>query len=205
MEFYEVISKRKTSREWADKEVDGEAVKRIITAGLAAPTHNHLREWEFIVLHQQEEKENCLQFAKAWVEEHGLTDPDRLFPDGSVMQRMYKYAMPRQYTMLATASYLVIPLFKAYSLHSDYVDELNVFSAAWCVVENMFLAATAEGLGTSMRIPVGEEGPRVCEALGVPEGWMMPCYIGIGYPKEDAPEVEQHHFTADQKIHIGKW
>lgn len=33
----------------------------------------------------------------------------------------------------------------------------------------------------------------------------MPCYIGIGYPKKDAYEVEQHFYNADQKIHIGKW
>lgn len=30
MEFNEVIEKRKTSREWTDKEVDFEAIKRII-------------------------------------------------------------------------------------------------------------------------------------------------------------------------------
>lgn len=205
MEFYEVIKKRKNSREWADKEVDFEAVKQIIDAGLAAPTHNHLREWEFIVLHEQAEKENCMQFAKKWAEEHGLTDPNRLFPDASVMQRMYQYAMPRQYTMLVAAPYIIVPLFKLYSLRSNYVDQLNAFSSIWCVVENMFLAATAEGLGTSMRIPVGDEGAKVCKALGVPEGWMMPCYIGIGYPREDAPEVEQLTFSADQKMHMGKW
>lgn len=205
MEFIEVINKRRTSREWTDGDVDFEAIKRIIDAGIAAPTHNHLREWEFIVLHEQAEKENCMQFAKVWAEEHGLTDPNRLFPDGSVMQRMYQYAMPRQYTMLATAPYIIIPLFKSYSLRSDYVDQLNVFSSIWCVFENMFLAATAEGLGTSMRIPVGEEGTNVCKALGVPEGWMMPCYIGIGYPREDAPEVEQLTFSAEQKMHMGKW
>lgn len=205
MEFYEVIKKRKTCREWAGKEVDFEAVERIIEAGLAAPTHNHLREWEFVVLHEQAEKENCLRFAKAWAEEHGLTDPDRLFPAGSVMQRMYKYAMPRQYAMLAAAPYIIIPLFKSYRLRSDYVDQLNVFSSIWCVVENIFLAATAEGLGASLRIPVGEEGAKVCKELAVPSGWMMPCYIGIGYPKTDAPEVEQLTFSAKQKMRMGRW
>ena len=118
---------------------------------------------------------------------------------------MYKYAMPRQYTMLKDAPFVIIPLFKAHKLRSGYVDELNVFSSIWCVVENIFLATAAEGLGNSMRIPVGEEGAKVTAALGVSEGWMMPCYIGVGYPKEGAYEVEQHTFTADEKMHIGKW
>ena len=205
MEFYDVINSRRTAREWQEKDVPPDAVKRVIDAGLAAPSNNHLREWEFVVLHGQEEKERCLQFVKEWTDEHGLTDPDRLFPAGSVRQKMYKYAMPRQYSMLVTAPYVIIPLFKAQTLHADYVNQLNVFASIWCVTENIFLAATAEGLGTSMRIPVGEEGKKVCEALGVPQGWMMPCYIGLGYPKEDAEAVEQYVYTADEKMHFGKW
>ena len=205
MEFYDAVNNRKTVREWQDRDVPLETVERIINAGLAAPTHNHLREWEFIVLHSEVEKERALQFAKAWADDHGLTDPERLFPDASIQQRMYKYAMPRQYTMLKDAPYVILPLFKARQLRADFVDELNVFSSIWCVIENIFLATTAEGLGNAMRIPVGEEGRKVVEALGVPEGWMLPCYIGIGYPKENVQEVEQHHYTAEQKMHFGKW
>lgn len=205
MEFYDVIHNRKTVREWEDRDVPFNAIRRIIDAGLAAPSHNHLREWEFIVLHSAEEKETALQFAKEWVDAHDLTDPDRLSPDGSVMQRMYKYAMPRQYSMLKNAPYIIIPLFKARKLHAETVDELNVFSSIWCVIENIFLAAADEGLGNSMRIPVGEEGTKVCRVLGVPDGWMMPCYIGIGYPKDNAYEVEQYTVTADEKMHFGKW
>ena len=92
MELYEAINSRRTVREWQEKDVPMDTVKRIIDAGLAAPTHNHLREWEFIVLHEQSDKENDMQFAKAWAEEHGLTDPDRLFPDGSVMRWVFRKA-----------------------------------------------------------------------------------------------------------------
>lgn len=205
MEFYEVIDKRKTVREWQDKEVSVETVKHIIDAGLKAPTHHHLREWEFIVLHDTAEKEIALQYAKEWTEKHGLTDPDKLFPDGTVMQRMYKYAMPRQYLMLSTAPVIIIPLFKAHKLNSENVSELNVFASMWCVIENMFLAATAESLGYAMRIPVGNEGADICKVLNVPDGYMMPCYIGIGYPALDVPEIEQHTYTAEQKIHFNRW
>lgn len=72
MELYETIDKRRTVREWEDKDVDFEIIRHIIGAGLKAPTHNHLREWEFIILHSPEEKEKALQFAKAWADEHGL-------------------------------------------------------------------------------------------------------------------------------------
>ena len=56
MEFNEVITQRKTSREWTDKEVDFEAVKRIIEAGMKAPSRDHYRNWQFIILHNKKKK-----------------------------------------------------------------------------------------------------------------------------------------------------
>ena len=53
MEFYEVIDQRKTSREWTDQEVDFEAIKRILVAGMKAPSWDHYRNWQFIVLHER--------------------------------------------------------------------------------------------------------------------------------------------------------
>ncbi len=41
MEFYDVVTKRRTIREFLDKEVDFETIKRILEAGNKAPTWNH--------------------------------------------------------------------------------------------------------------------------------------------------------------------
>ena len=56
-----------------------------------------------------------------------------------------------------------------------------------------------------MRIPVGEEGKNVNSVLGVPEGYIMPCYIGIGYTAENAPVVEQIDKAVKDTLHFGKW
>ena len=66
MEFYDVIQERHMVREWKSKDIPMEVLKRILAAGLKAPTHDHRRNWEFIILHSQQEKEAALQFAKAW-------------------------------------------------------------------------------------------------------------------------------------------
>lgn len=205
MELYEAICKRKTNRDWQNKDVDISVIKRIIDAGLKAPSHNHLREWEFIILHTQEEKEKALKFTKAFLDKINKENPFALMPEKTIQQKMYKYAMPREYSMLFNAPYVIIPLFKADSLQSQSVEQLNVFASIWCVIENMFLAVTSEGLGYSMSVPFGEEGKLVCKELGVPDGYMMAAYIGIGYPDNNAPDIEQYSYTADQKIHFGKW
>ena len=56
-----------------------------------------------------------------------------------------------------------------------------------------------------MRIPVGEEGNQVTSVLGVPEGYIMPCYIGIGYASENAHIVEQVEKPVKDTLHFGKW
>ena len=58
MEFNEVINKRKTSREWTDRAVEYDTIKRIIEAGMKAPSWDYCRNWQFIVLHTREEKEH---------------------------------------------------------------------------------------------------------------------------------------------------
>ena len=42
MEFYDVIESRRTVREFVNKEVDFEAIRRILEAGNKAPTWNHI-------------------------------------------------------------------------------------------------------------------------------------------------------------------
>lgn len=65
MEFYDVINERHMIREWKSEDISMEVLKRVLAAGLKAPTHDHRRNWEFIILHNQHEKETVLQLAKA--------------------------------------------------------------------------------------------------------------------------------------------
>ena len=56
MELYEVIEKRRTIRDFEDKPIEMNIIKRIISAGLKAPTNNHLREWEFVIFNDKKER-----------------------------------------------------------------------------------------------------------------------------------------------------
>lgn len=46
MDIYDAIYARRSVRDFEDKQIDIEVVKKIISAGLRAPTNNHMREWE---------------------------------------------------------------------------------------------------------------------------------------------------------------
>ena len=207
MELYEAIYKRRTVRKFLEKEVDFDAVKRILEAGNRAPTWNHNRNWSYIVLRTEEEKAYAFEHAKKIAEkfdaEKYLNAP-RPYPT-TLAQKMYAYAMPRQYTMLKDAPYVIIPVFKSKELNGEYVSKLNPFSTIWCVIENIFLAATAEGMACSMRIPLNEEHDIVKAKLKVPPTYMIPAFIGIGYADPNEKDLEQNVANLEKQLHFGKW
>lgn len=67
------------------------------------------------------------------------------------------------------------------------------------------LAAVNEGLGHSLRIPLNREQNVALEKLSVPNGWMMPCFIGIGYLKADEQLLAQYEIDVEKSIHKGGW
>lgn len=203
MEFDEVIDKRKTSREWSDKEVAFEMIEKIIAAGMKAPSWDHYRNWQFIILRTKEEKENAFGYAKSIVKRFDISKYENR--KLNLAQEMYAYAMPRQYTMLVDCPYIIVPLFKCNKLNGEWVSKLNPLTTAWCVAENMMLATINEGLGYSLRIPLNKEHDVVLQKLEVPKGWMTPCFIGIGYPKEDELVLKQYDSDPKGHLHLGKW
>lgn len=207
MEFYEAINKRKTTREFLDTEVDFEVIKRILEAGNKAPTWDHNRNWQYIILRTNEEKEYAFSEAKATADKF---DADRYLNMPrpytiTLGQKMYGYTMPKQYTMLKEALYVIIPLFKSKELNGEYVSKLNPFATIWCVIENIFLAAAAEGLSCSMRIPLNKEHDIVKKKLKVLSSYYVPVFIGIGYANPQELQLEQYKPDIDKQIRFGKW
>ena len=207
MEFYETINKRRTVREFLDKEVDFEAIKRILDAGNKAPTWNHNRNWSYIILKTDEEKEFAFEYAKKIASKFNAEQYLNMPRPYSITlgQKMYAHAMPRQFTMLKDAPYVIVPVFKCKELDASSVSKLNPFSTIWCVIENIFLATTAEGLSCSMRIPLNEEHDIVKNKLKIPATYMIPVFIGIGYADPNEKELEQSYPNVDEQLHFGKW
>lgn len=206
MELYEAIYNRRITRDFKDAVVPDEIIERIIDAGLQAPSHDHLRNWEFVIIKDRDDKEKVLQFIRQGVKPQLEILKETLI-NGTPQQKMYADAMPKQYSMLMNASHIILPFFKSTPavLKPSCVSSLNPFSSIWCVIENIFLSSTAEGLACSMRIPVGEEGRKVADIVCAPENYLLPCYLGIGYPADDKFIPEQVQYKAKDKMHFGRW
>ena len=128
---------------------------------------------------------------------------DMTFISDPVQKESYRFAVPKQYRMLFDAAAVIVPLMKKKVdiLHPADLSHLNVFASIWCSIENLWLAATAEGYGCNLRIPWGNEEEIAKKALGFPDGYLIPCFIGIGRPAPDAVRTKQIEVNLDEQIH----
>ena len=204
MEFYEVIEKRRTIRDFASEDIPNEVIERVISAAMKAPTNDHMRDWHFIIVKDREIAARLLDIVPK-----GISDEDmnQLILDwnldDSLQQECYRHAVPKQYRMLFDAAAIILPLLKQKTdiLHPENISHLNGFASIWCSIENIFLAATAEGYGCNLRIPLGKESEHAREILGYPEEYFMPCFVGIGRPKENASIPRQKEIDIRDRIH----
>lgn len=82
---------------------------------------------------------------------------------------------------------------------------LNYFASAWCALENMLLAATAEGLGAVFHIPVADEPAKIKEIVNAPADYEFICLLTIGYPAENAFLPRQKEINIGEQIHTDVW
>ena len=208
MELYEVLEKRRTYRDFSDREVSDEIVKRIIGAAFKAPTNDHLRQLEFIVVRDCENiakvitplVKNMEAFKELVFEVDDTDDEDKM--------AMFADALPKQQKMLMQSGLLILPFFRQKQsplLKPVEQSSLNYFASAWCALENMLLAATNEGLGTVFHIPVSDEAEKIKEIVGAPEGYEFTCLLTMGYPAENAFLPKQKEINIEDRIHMNIW
>ena len=208
MDFYEAVAARRTVRDFLDKPVPEETVARIIGAGLKAPSNNHLREWEFILLNDPARRLEAIRMVRddlgakeseAILDAWGMTDERQ--------RAMYLDGIPKQHRMLLTAGCLILPLFRQPGplLKPDSLSALNGFASVWCVIENMLLAAAAEGIYGVTRIPFDPEIAHLKAHLSIPADYGIPCYLALGYPAKALPEIRQIPADARLRMHINQW
>lgn len=208
MEFYDVVNARRTIRDFKDEPIDVEIIKRIISAGMKAPTNDHMRDWHFIVIDDKEIVSKLIKKIPKTVSEKRVAFIMKSWRlQDECQQKMYGDAIPKQYQMLSNASCVVIPLFKQKKnlLQPKDLSALNAFASIWCCIENIFLAATAEKYACALRIPLGDEQDHVKSVLNFPDEYVMPCYVAIGKPADEAVCHEQKPYVVDDKIHMNKW
>lgn len=205
MAFYEVVNKRRSVREFQSKPVEADKLQRILEAGLKAPSHNHLREWEFILVRNPEQRVRVVEAgtkAEDVADGKKLEEAVRDFAD-DLQREMYMRALSVQKRMLLSSPELLVVCFRMRKplRECKTLYELNNFASVWACVENILLAMVAEDLCGVTYIP--HETSALKGILGVPSDYEVASLIPIGYPKPY--EVKQKPALLQDRIHMDKW
>jgi nitroreductase len=210
MSAHEAIAARRTIRDFDDRPIEREILLRILDAGMLAPSHNHLREWHFVVVDDLRQRECLIGFFReewppekleAWVDECGM--------ENECQRASYGDAVPKQSSMILSAGALIIPCFRQPSpllAEKKSLHQLNAFASIWAVLENVLLAAASEGIfGLTKILSRPEEAVHVRGTLGIPDEYEIPCYLAIDYPSEGTVWPKQIPADARERISTDRW
>ncbi len=172
MEFYDVITRRRSVRKFKPNDVDEKTVRRILEAGMWAPSTGNLQPWRFVVVQNKSIKEQLAKVhtdysQKVWSKFKSEVAKD-LASRGGGWRKEYLVDVP-------------VWIIVCYRLTIQKGFDETAFASTWCAIENMLLAATAEGLGCCPYTLADGEEQAIREILPIPKDHRIAAIIHIGY------------------------
>lgn len=174
--IYRVIRERRDMRHFIPKAVDQDALQRILQAAHHAPSVGLMQPWRFIRISDRKLREQI----------HGLVDEERIKTACAIGEventtRMAEFFRLKVEGILDCGELLVVALCDKRERHvfgRRTLPEMDVASVS-CAIQNLWLAARAEGLGmgwVSIFDPV-----KLGEALAMPAGAKPLALLCLGH------------------------
>jgi len=183
--FYKTVYSRRDVRgEFSDKKIAGDVLARILMAAHYAPSVGFMQPWNFIVIRSEATKQKIHGlFEKANDEAADMFQPEQ--------QKVYKN-LKLEGILEAPVNICVTcdrdragPVVIGRTHHAG----MDVYSSV-CAVENLWLAARAEGLGLGWVSIINHKALK--ETLKLPKRVVPVAYLCLGYVSHfhDRPELE---------------
>lgn len=205
MEFYEAVNNRRSIREFNSRPVEKDKLLRVLEAGLKAPSNNHLRQWEFILIKDTAQRRKVAEHVSKGKNITNEMELEKALNNWSdeLQREMYRKALPVQVKMLVSSPELLVVCYRLRKplKECETLYDLNDLASIWMCIENILLAMAAEGLYGVTAVP--RETSTLKSVLGVPDGYEVAAVIPIGYPEDY--DVRQKPVSLGEKLHYDKW
>lgn len=180
-----MFKRRRSVREYSAEEVPEEVLRRVLEAARWAPSAHNAQPWRFVLIKDKEVK---LRLARRMAQEW---EKD-LKADGVPPEVRRKLTEGSIKTFASAPAVLVACL--TMEGMDEYPDErrrrleyLMAVQSVAAAIENVLLAASAEGLGSCWFCAPLFCQPAVQEVLGLPSGVEPQALIALGYAKSPSP------------------
>ena len=191
----DVLTARRTVREFTAAPVSPAAVRRAIAAAVTAPAPHHSEPWRFAVVESAGARIRLLDdMLDAWRAD--------LASDGFTAEQIARRV--RRGEPLRKAPLIIVPCLVSDAAHT-YPDarrnasERAMFLVAiGAAIENLLVALAVEGLGSCWISSTLFCRDVTARALGLPAGWEPMGAVGVGHPAApapDRPERDPDQFT----------
>jgi len=182
--FYRLLAARKSIRKYKPIPVPDEVLRRVLEAGMQAPSGKNRQNWRFYVLQGAKRDAYLTLSQKSWL---GIKDvlEKRLKPS------LYQFT-ERFFFTLGGAPVVIL----CYSYNDQEERYHTSIGSVYMAVENMNLACVVEGLGCcTMGAPleIRDEVDRFAGVDQLPEykaGHLeLLCALVLGYPDHEPPKA----------------
>jgi nitroreductase len=205
VELREVIQRRRTIRDFKSIEVSKSIIDYAIGNAFKAPTYNHLRDWDFIIIKSLESKLKLVE-SENLDKSFDLKSLENSFEnDETIMKEMYLDAIPKQKKMIIDAPSVIIIVFKPKIKveKAKRIYDLNCLASIWTCIENFLLSLAEHDVYGVTFIPQNIE---ILKAkLEIPDELEIASIIPIGYKADNAKILKQKTINIKERIHFEKW
>jgi 5,6-dimethylbenzimidazole synthase len=169
--IYRVIRERRDMRHFTSQPVDPSVLQRLLEAAHHAPSVGLMQPWRFVRIIDRDQR----------VRIHALVEEERRHTAAALGERQDEFMRLKVEGLLECAEVLVVALTDGRERHvfgRRTLPEMDLASVA-CAIQNMWLAARAEGLGMGW---VSLFDPAVlAELLSMPAGSKPVAILCIGH------------------------
>lgn len=193
--FYEVLGARRDIRRYRPDPVPSETLERVLQAGHAAPSVGHSQPWRFIVVTKAQTRDRAARMA----DQQRLRQAAQMEPDAG------RRLLDLQLEGIREAPLGVVVACDRRAVAAGVLGratfpDADVWSCA-CAIENLWLAARAEGLGLGWVTLFDPD--ELSDLLGLPDGVVTLGWLCLGWPDErpPAPGLERAGWSRRQPLH----
>jgi iodotyrosine deiodinase len=195
-DFFDLLARRRTVREFSDRPVSIELIEKAIATAGTAPSGANLQPWRFVLIRDPEIKRRIREAAETEEYEsyHGRMSEKWL-------RRLAVLGTDEHKPFLEIAPYLIV-VFRINSITEDGATEPTYYSQESVGIAVGILLAALHNMGLATLTHTPSPMKFLQQILGRPKNEVPFVLIPVGYPAEDAkvPDIKRKPLDEIMKI-----